>query len=258
MQFLYSNAILESEFAVLQATSEAIHEGYYVHFHNHQFPNYYDGNSLWCLDHPEITVNKLIEKWNDKFPEAKHKSISLNSWPDEKQLVRDAEAAGFTTIEKLRFMIADTFSKHARFSDQAQEIKTETDWEDYRKFIGICNPTIPWYVGEGFEKIRAESAKMPIHWFILRDPESNKILSSAGIFKHRHLGRFQNVLTHPEEYRKGYSTQLLRHMIRFGQKKLGVQQVILYCDPSYHAYDMYRKLGFTDRFDIYNLKNYPE
>ncbi|MEO1436440.1 MAG: GNAT family N-acetyltransferase [Bacteroidota bacterium] len=257
MHFLYSNAILESEFAVLQATSRTEHEGYYVHFHSEKYPNFYDGNALWCLDHPNVRVHKLVEKWNEYFPNAQHRNIFLNAWSDEQSLIQQAKEAGFKAIDRSRFMVASTHLAEAPAAEHIHPIQSEQDWIEFQQHVDKCNPTIPWFAGEGFEKKREASTKMPIHWFVYRDPETKEILSSAGVFKHRHLSRLQDVQTNPDRFREGLSTKVVKQVIHYAQKQLGVDQIALVCDPNYHAYTFYQKLGFEDRFDLFQLKDFP-
>ncbi|MEM6725753.1 MAG: GNAT family N-acetyltransferase [Bacteroidota bacterium] len=257
MHFLYPNAILESEFAVLQATSTTKHQGYYVHFHSEKYPNFYDGNALWCLDHPNVRVSKLVEKWEEFFPEAKHRNIFLNAWSDADSLIQQANSAGFQEIDRSRFMIAPTLSTLELINPNIHPIETTKDWEEFQEHVAKCNPTIPWFADKGFEKKKEASEKMPIHWFAYRDPETHEILSSAGVFKHRHLSRLQDVQTNPDRFREGLSTKVVRYIMHYAFKNLGVDQIALVCDPNYHAYSFYQKLGFEDRFDLFQLKDFP-
>jgi ribosomal protein S18 acetylase RimI-like enzyme len=59
------------------------------------------------------------------------------------------------------------------------------------------------------------------------------------------LARFQSVETDPEHRRRGLAGTLVHHISRCGFEELGARTLVMVADPSYHAIELYRSLGFA-------------
>jgi ribosomal protein S18 acetylase RimI-like enzyme len=70
------------------------------------------------------------------------------------------------------------------------------------------------------------------------------------------LARFQMVETHPESRRRGLASSLV-HRAGSAALEAGAETLVIVADPTYHAIDLYRSVGFADRETKVELTRRP-
>jgi GNAT superfamily N-acetyltransferase len=81
------------------------------------------------------------------------------------------------------------------------------------------------------------------HWFgaFLED----RLVAGLGIFADGEIGRFQEVVTHPDFRRQGICGTLVYRASQFALVHMGVQTLVMAADEHYHAARIYESVGFV-------------
>lgn len=259
---MWDNPYYSTEFALLKSIGiPKKHKGNIV-VECKLFPTYYGGN-LILMNHELDTDFDYYEALFDQFftaPKTKHKTFLLH--PTSKQYKELLEAAHQKKYEITEFKMMATAPRACNIElkddyviDRLDLLNNETDISDYLELVKACND-LEWFWTEGFKKQQTVSRMMDIQWFAIREKGKPQILSSLGIFKHGELARMQDVITHPDHFRNGYATQLLKNAIQFANQNLDVKEIVIEADKDYHAYDLYAKLGFQDVFAFTELMKF--
>lgn len=259
---MWNNPYYQTEFTILKSIGiPKKHEGNIV-VECRLFPTYYGGNLILMNKDLDADLS-YFEGIFDQFftaPKTKHKTFLLS--PESKQYTKLLEEAREKKYEITTFKMMATAPQSFPIKqmdnhviDQLDLLNNETDINDYLELVKASNE-LEWFWTEGFKKQQTITRMLGIQWFGIRQKGKNQILSSLGIFKHGQLARMQDVVTHPNHFRNGYATQLLKHAIQLADQQLDVKEIVIVADTDYHAYDLYAKLGFQDVFAMTELMKF--
>lgn len=209
------------------------------------------GNYLLLRSAPEAGEwqYRLVE-FAREFPSAQHVALGLDSVDGT---VRDPEgltALGFDIQVDTVLTATALTESHARPLIDIRPLQTDEDWFqsiELRLALheGRPDPLLAERARARSQAFRTLTETGHGVWFgafiegVLRCG-AGLVLDGTG------LARFQSVETHPAFRRRGLASALLHQLGTRGLADFGVSKLVIVADPSYHAIELYRRLGFED------------
>ncbi len=259
---MWDNQYLSTEIALLKSIGIPLKYKGNLIIESKLFPTFYGGNLIF-VDKKESPDLEHFEKLFIKYftaPKTKHKTFLLTpGGPNFDQLIKKATEKEYEITHcnylamptrRCSFPLADSLS-----IDALDLINNDKDISDYLELMK-AEYDLEWFWKEGFKKKQTLIKTMDIKYFGLREKGSSQIRSSLGLFQYGTLARFQEVVTHPDFYRNGYATILLNHGINHAHEVFKTKEVVIQADKNYHAYHLYRNLGFKDVFEVSELMKF--
>ena len=221
-------------------------EGYYV-FRSPKFPSYWMGNGIEIQD----STNRSFEDWqalSEQHFDPKifqHRTFTFLKNPDLEFLKEPAKTAGYDAIDT-PLMFASKIPNLPPLADdwRIRRIQTSEDFDRFRLYKTFTNPDNEWFAKEGFDKSRVKDRFLNTHWYSITPKDSSEILAAMGIFQYKNVARLQEVDTHPDYRRRGFASQLLRHVLEVAIRDWGCKGVVLFSEAEDPAVGLYHKVGF--------------
>ena len=253
-------AIQSTQTRLIEPFCEFHHEKDFIVYKSSQYPQYRLANGLQVL----ALNGRLLTDWEKIFENAfqekiySHKLFTFFSCSLSNALLSQAKQAGYNEINVYPLKVC---SKNAPVENELAKgffvgkIKTEKDWQVYRSFKREADRNT-WTVNEGFKIMRHLTEFLNMERFFIGEKQTQKIVSSLGIFKHNGLARIENVQTHPDFRGKGLAGHLLRFACNHAFSDLKVQGVVLTSANTIAEKHIYDPLGFTTVGEIIELMKY--
>ncbi|MBK8984257.1 MAG: GNAT family N-acetyltransferase [Ignavibacteria bacterium] len=240
-------------------------ENYKVYKSN-RFPKFYTGNGIEILN-PE---GKDLSEWKDIFNKQfdsnvfEHITFIFERTKDHEYLIESARADKYD-VQIESYMAVDNYTNCISIPG---EYKISTinnspdDWNKFEKFYDEVSKVYEWYdpnvkSNSLYEKTKETILSLGMKLYYISYHGTSEILASLGIFECQGLYSFQEVMTHPLHRRKSLATYLISYVILKAFTELNAKSLALVADIDYHAFDLYKKLGFKEYGQGVCLMKYP-
>lgn len=221
-------------------------EGYQV-YRSPKFPSFWLGNGIEIQDSTQRSFADWEQISEQHFDSNiyKHRTFTFLQNPDLTFLKEPAKKAGYEVLDT-PLMFASRIPDLPPLADdwQIRRIQTSEDFDRFRNFKTITNPENEWFANEGFDKSRVKDAFLKTQWYCITAKGELEILAAMGIFPFKNVARLQEVDTHPEYRRRGFASQLLRHVLKVAIEDWGKTGVVLFSEAEDPAVGLYHKVGF--------------
>lgn len=243
----------QSDLIFASFEGEVIDRGTYVAIRTPSNPGYHWGNFLIF---PNPPTHSDIETWpkiyREEFTyylEIRHMTFTWNPLPESSGVIEPFIRQGFR-FEKNQ--VLTTTSVHPPHKHNAQvQIRTlslETDWDQAIELQVLCrDPSFE------LESYRIFKRKQFSTYKNMRDKGlgerfgafvGERLVGDLGLFHKEGLGRYQNVVTHPEYRRQGICGTLVYKSGKVALNSWQVKTLVMEADPYYHAARIYQSVGF--------------
>ncbi|MBS1911589.1 MAG: GNAT family N-acetyltransferase [Bacteroidetes bacterium] len=262
----HNSLALATELMLWSATSSIIDRGEYIVVATPEAPGWYGGNLL-ILPHPPGVGD--FERWSRLFqsefghrPEIVHRMFYWPGAAAQADAVAPFHAAGFETEEEIT-LAASAVCAPAPANGEIviREIGRPEEWEMVFDVQFACRSER--FEPEGYARFLRRRIGNRRHmiglgmgaWFgaFLGD----RLAGTLGLFHRDGIGRFQDVMTHPDFRRIGVCAALVHHVAGIGLGRWGCGQLAMVADPNYHAARIYECLGFRPVERTHTLCLYP-
>lgn len=232
-------------------------EGYCV-FRSPKFPTYWMGNGIEIQD----STHRSFEDWerlSEQYFDSrkyKHRTFTFLENPALEFLKEPAKAAGYE-VDSTPLMFASKIPMLPTLAKdwKIRTIQTPEDFDRFRYFKTKTNPENEWFAKEGFDKSRVKDTFLKTQWYCITPKDDSEILAAMGIFRYEHIARLQEVDTHPDYRRRGFASQLLRHILKVAIEDWNCKGVALFSETEDPAIGLYQKAGFeTVGYQVQLLK----
>jgi ribosomal protein S18 acetylase RimI-like enzyme len=224
-------------------------------------PTYWWGNFVLFAD-PVATgdLARRLALFAAAFPHAAHVALGIDTVDgtvgDEDELAR----AGLDVSRDTVLTAASLHPPGRGVAAKLRPLAGDDDWRQALALRAACFADDGLDTSDEFLRAQlATSRALCEHghasWFGAF--ENGVLYSALGIVDNGSgVVRFQMVETHPEARRRGLASALL---VRAGTEALdaGARMLVIVADPGYHAIEIYRSLGFTDRETKVELTRRP-
>lgn len=222
--------------------------------------SFYWGN---CLMIAETPADSDLAHWLRRFdeevaagrPGVRHVAIAVNSAPPPDGALPGWLDAGFEIIETATMRLTPGRLREpapARASPLA--LRTIDFASEIERFVALQMTDTEGYEPGGYRvfctrhlqhmaRLHAMGAGQ---WFGLYCGDT--LVADCGLMRDGGLGRFRNVLTHPDWRRRGLCHALVHRVCRWGFEHWGLDELLMCADPADIAIGIYESLGF-ERFD---------
>ncbi|HVZ40780.1 MAG TPA: GNAT family N-acetyltransferase [Candidatus Kapabacteria bacterium] len=262
----HDSLALATELMLWSATSSIVDRGEYIVVATQEAPGWYGGNLL-ILPHPPAVGD--FERWSGLFaaefghrPEIEHRMFY---WPGDaasSEAMAPFRTAGFEAEEEMTLAASAVYAPSFANSELViREIERPEEWEMVFGVQFACRPER--FEPEGYARFLRRRIGNRRHmiglgmgaWFgaFLGD----RLAGTLGLFHRNGVGRFQDVITHPEFRRRGVCATLVHHVAGIGLGRWGCRQLAMVADPNYHAARIYERLGFRPVERTHTLCRYP-
>ncbi|SHO56682.1 GNAT family N-acetyltransferase [Vibrio quintilis] len=217
-------------------------------------PGFYWGNYLVFPQAPEPGD---LQHWQALFesefrdcPDVKHMSFCWLGQKDRPQdEFADFLAHGYEYDETLVLKGSQFHLPGRRNEDiQCRPVLTEAEWQQVIDLHLLVYPESQRNEAERLyvQRIYAQYRNMHAaglggwHGAFIGD----QLVASLGLFFDDHVGRFQNVETHPDFRQRGICKTMVHDISAEAMKTRPVQHLILHADSQYIAAQIYRSVGY--------------
>lgn len=223
---------------------------------------YYWGN---CLMIPQAPADADLAHWLQRFdeevaagrPGVRHVAIGVAGPPPPEGALPGWAAAGFELMETATLRLRAGKLRGPAPPSAAPLALRRLDFADaglVASHVALQSADPQGHEPDGYRRFRerqmARFAQVRAaglgDWFGLWC--DNTLVADCGMLYDGMLGRFQNVLTHPDWRRRGLCRALVHEVCRQGFEVRGLQELLMCADPDDIAIGIYESLGFQ-RFD---------
>ena len=222
-------------------------------------PGFYWGNFVLAgtdLDDHERWLGVFARE----FPDSRHVAIGLDGAERSGGALAGYLAAGLEAdvSQVLCTMAIDAPASHPDVG--CRLLDSNEDWAQILDLDLDCAERIDEDHGLFLRRRAAQRREMSRRgravWF--GAPVDGRVRASLGLVSDGHgLVRYQDVQTHPGFRRRGLARALVATAGRYGLDELRAQTLVILADPSYHAINLYRSLGFADADTHIQLQKQP-
>jgi GNAT superfamily N-acetyltransferase len=221
---------------------------------------FYWGN---CLIAPQTPADGDLAHWLDRFeqevaagrPGVRHVAIGFNSVPPPAESLPSWQAAGFEFMETATLRLRPGGLREPHPASAAPLALRPLDWSGgLEDFVKMQSADPQGHEPAGYRRFRLEQmqrfARLRAQgwgeWFGLWCEDT--LVADCGLLRDGSLGRFQNVLVHPDWRRRGLCRALVARVCEWGFGPWGLQELLMCADPEDVAIGIYESLGF-EAFD---------
>ena len=213
-------------------------------------PTFYWGNFLLLPAPPRVgEPAKWVAAFAAEFPAAEHVAIGVDGVDGALGAADEMAALGFGKDVSV-VLTTDALTSH-RPADPALDVhvlKTDDEWAQSVEFrIAVDEDYSPGH--REFVVRRAAEFRSLVeagHGVYVGAFVDGVVRAGLGLFAEDGLARYQSVETHPDFRGRGLASALLVEAARLVQQQQQVDRFVIVADASYHAIDIYRRLGFRD------------
>ena len=204
-------------------------------------------------------VDRRLEVFADAFPGAEHVAWGIDSVDGTIGAEAELAEAGFE-LSRDTVLAATALRPPGRSVDaELRPLSGDDDWRQALELRKACLPDDEHYSEPFVSAHLAGSRKLceqgVATWFGAF--EHGTLRAALGIVADGSgLARFQMVETHPDARRRGLASALV-HRAGVAALAVGAETLVIVADPSYHAIDLYRAVGFADRETKVELTRRP-
>ncbi len=214
-------------------------------------PNYFWGNYVVM---PEPPVDGCLANWlaiyNSEFDSRKQGFITFAiDSPDGKLgAAKEFQDFGFRCYTN-KVLVASSVNAPPKFNTSAiiREIRHDSEWEQ----LVDVHYSDEWYLNP--------DAQIPFLKDKLKDLRKmceaglgkrfgafldDKVVADLGIYTSGEIGRFNEVATHRSYRRQGLCGTLVYRSAQYALESMGVKNLVMEADESYHAAAIYESIGF--------------
>jgi ribosomal protein S18 acetylase RimI-like enzyme len=232
---------------------QIVDRGHYLVIRTPANPTFYWGNFLLFSGSPQEGDH---QKWRDLFareiggpPEVEHQTFGWDSPEGDEGVAQPFLQAGFRVTRSV-VMTSHELRPPTRSSDlvSIRALKSDAEWEQaFENQVLIGGPE---FEETGYRVFRRRQMhryrKMADSglgdWFGAF--VGRRLVADLGIFKHKELGRFQSVETHPEFRRRGIGGTLVFEAGRQAMAKHDLSTLVIVADEESAAARLYESVGF--------------
>src|SRR4051812_1675781 len=223
-------------------------------------PSFYWGNFLLLAEPPPPgTAARWLDAFRTELPTAEHVAIGIDGVDGQTGDLTELLAAGLE-LELSIVLTADRLGFRGRLPADVRPLRADRDWQQAAAVrLAIDDDHSPRHA-DFVERKLAEARRLVDdgHGAYLGAFVDGVVQASLGIITDGSgLARYQNVETHPEHRRQGYSRALLLAAAETAAERFDVRTLVIVADPDYVALDLYRSLGFTDTETQVQLQRAP-
>jgi ribosomal protein S18 acetylase RimI-like enzyme len=204
-------------------------------------------------------VARRLALFAEAFPGADHVTWGIDSVDGTIGAEAELVGAGFE-LSRDTVLAATSIRPPSRGVDaELRPLVGDEDWRQALELRIACLPDDEHYT-EPFVRAhlagsRALCEQGSATWFGAF--EHGTLRAALGIVADGDgLARFQMVETHPESRRRGLASSLV-HRAGSAALEAGAETLVIVADPTYHAIDLYRSVGFADRETKVELTRRP-
>lgn len=252
---------IKTENRIREKTCKIHKEKDFIAYIHKTSKDYRQGNGIFIKNRGGKSLNDW-EKIFSKFFDIKnycHKTFTFFDSYDLKSLRIEANQAKYQEVNVFPVAICydSPFKNRSLLLNPViSKIRSEDDWEHYRKFVAELHSDNDWICHKVFDILKDTSEAVNIERFFIPEEESKKILSILGIFKCGNIARIENMETHPKFRRRGLASRLLIFALQYALKELKVKGLVLTCANNEAAQGLYNKFGFKTVGSKVELINY--
>jgi ribosomal protein S18 acetylase RimI-like enzyme len=231
--------------------------------------NFYWGN---CLVLPRLPADEDLAHWLGRFeeevaagrPGVRHVAIGVNCPPPPDGALPAWRAAGFDRMEVATMLLRPHELREApEASARPLALKRLDGQAGIAAHMALQCADPQGFEPAGYRLFRerqmARFATLQTaglaDWFGLWC--DGTLVADCGLLYDGSLGRFQNVLTHPDWRRRGLCRALVHAVCRFGFEQRGLAELVMCADPEDVAIGIYESLGFVRTGREWGLQRYP-
>jgi GNAT superfamily N-acetyltransferase len=230
---------------------------------------FYWGNCLMVADTPR---DGDLAHWLERFeqqvavgrPGVRHVAIGFNSEPPPDDGLPSWRAAGFELMETVTLRLRRGCLREHQPATAAPLRFGALDWSrEINTFVDLQCADSQGHEPDAYRRFRREQMQRfaSLHaqgwgdWFGLWC--EGVLVADCGLLRDGALGRFQNVLVHPDWRRRGLCRELVSRVCEWGFGPWGLDELLMCADPEDVAVDIYESLGF-ERFEReWGLQRHP-
>ena len=213
-------------------------------------PGYWWGNFI-LLSQPvrEGQAAALRRAFMNQFPGANHMAMGVDGTAGEVGDQSAVDALGLSA-EITAILTADRLCEPARHPATAcwRTLQGRDDWVHAGLLRRACDDqpdTPPHRLFQERQLSEAREVCEAGHGAWFGAFVGSRLVSSLGLIRvDETTARYQSIETHPQYRRQGIAGQLIYQSSQYGAARLGARRFVIAADPSYHAIDIYRRLGF--------------
>lgn len=213
-------------------------------------PTYWWGNFLLFHSPPVAAdVDLWARLFHLEFPGTAHRAYGVDS-TDGASGNSEALAGLGVTANVSTVLTATTLNEPPPAPAHVRRLEGDQDWEQALQLRMAVHDT---YVSEAqrlFARRHLDESRALVEsghgaWFGAFG--DGRMAAGLGIVSDGSgLARYQSVETHPDHRRGGLARRLIYDASRFASEHLRATTLVILADPTYHAIQMYRSLGFVD------------
>jgi ribosomal protein S18 acetylase RimI-like enzyme len=213
-------------------------------------PTFYWGNFLLFPQPPRPGEPKeWVAAFAAEFPTAAHVAVGVDGVDSALGAADEMRALGFVEDRSV-VLTADELTR-ARRVDAALDVHvlgTDDEWAQSVEFRLAVDEDESAGHREFVARRAAEFRSLVEagHGVYVGAFVDGVARAGLGLFAEDGLARYQSVETHPDFRGRGLATALIVEAARLVRKQQQVDSFVIVADPSYHAIDIYRRLGFSD------------
>ena len=213
-------------------------------------PTFYWGNYLLFPQPPKPgEPHRWLESFAAEFPDALHVAIGVDGVDGALGAADEMHGLGFTG--ELNVVLTASEVTPWRPVDPALDIRvlrTDAEWAQPVEFSSAVDEdddaahlAFVERRAREFRSLTEAGRGVYLGAFI-----DGVLRAGLGLFAEDGLARYQNVETHPDHRGRGLASALLVEAARLVRAQQQVDRFVIVADPSYHAIEIYRRLGFRD------------
>src|SRR3954466_6457276 len=223
-------------------------------------PSFHWGNFLLLAEPPTPgTAGRWLDVFRTELPTAEHVAIGIDGVDGHTGDLTELLAAGLE-LELSIVLTADRLTFREQLAADVRPLRTDRDWQQAAAVRLAIDDDDSARHADFVERKLAEARRLVDdgHGAYLGAFVDGVVQASLGIVADGSgLARYQNVETHPEHRRQGYSRALLLAAAETAAERFGVHTLVIVADPDYVAIDLYRSLGFRDTETQVQLQRAP-
>lgn len=255
-----NSLLIKTSLIFARNESEIVERESYIAIKTPTNPGYHWGNYLIFKKPP---VGNDVANWKEifarEFPYYKVIQHYAFAWDELSPPADPAYLEQQMVLEKSVALVTDTLSPPPHYNHQVQirPLATDQDWEEADLLQSMTRDD-----SYDFDEFLAFKKAQSLSYLKLIKAGrgqrfgafmNDKLVADLGIFHEDGIGRFQNVVTHPDYRKQGICATLVYES---GQRILQtgkVKTLVMIADPDYHAARVYQSVGFKPKEESYNL-----
>lgn len=213
-------------------------------------PTFYWGNFLLFPDPPKPgEPEQWLAAFAVEFPDAQHVAIGVDGVDGALGAADEMRALGLAEDVSVVLTAADL--SQSQRPEAGPDLHVPRDDEEWAQTVAFRiavdeddsdghRTFVERRAGE-FRSLMAAGHGVYVAAFV-----DGVARAGLGLFAADGLARYQSVETHPDFRGRGLASALLVEAARLVRQQQPVDHFVIVADPSYHAIDIYRRLGFRD------------